>query len=119
MNNKFESSGAIYDKNEKNWQKSTAEIAAFILGGLNSRPHFFEFICGQEVEENVAGRWQQRLNDLLDKAQKRAGHQIDKEALLADARQHLINQISSGELGESGVYRKFLELKVDDFKLKV
>ncbi|MBN2884882.1 hypothetical protein JXE04_03080 [Patescibacteria group bacterium] len=119
MNNHFELSSAIYNKNEKAWQKSTSEISAFILKHLKISKDFFEFICGQEIDEAKADRWQQRLHDLLVKAQKRAGYQIDEQTLLLAARQHLVDRINSGELGESRIYKKFIELDVEDFKLKI
>ncbi|MDD2680941.1 MAG: hypothetical protein PHE20_02420 [Patescibacteria group bacterium] len=118
MHNQFESLPGVYDKNKKNWQKSANEIANFILNGLEGRQQFFEFICGEDVENNRASRWQEQLLNLLAKAQKRMGYQINNQELLMAARNIILEQSTSGQLSELDVYEKFCGLAEEDFKLK-
>ena len=117
MYNQLEALPVVYDQHEKKWQKSADEIAKFILDGLEGRQQFFEFICGEEVDDDKSGRWQDQLMNLVAKAQKRIGHKIDTQELLTAARQVVLDQAASGPLSEIKAYKKFCELPPEDFKL--
>jgi len=119
MYNQLESLPLSYDKHEKNWQKSAEEIAKFILDGLENRQQFFEFVCGEKVDDNKSGRWQEQLSNLITKAQKRIGHQIDSKKLLMDAREVILNQAENGQLLKIKAYEKFCDLSPEDFKLSI
>jgi hypothetical protein len=118
MYNQFESLSPTYDQDEKKRQKSANEIAKFILNGLEERQQFFEFICGEEINDKKAGRWQEQLLNLVAKAQKRIGYQIDSQELLMAARQVVLDQAANGELAELKAYKKFCELSPEDFRLR-
>lgn len=119
MYNKFESAPVLYDKHEKNWQKSANEVASFILNGLENKQQFFDFVCGEEIDDKKESRWQEQLLNLIAKAQKRVGHQIDAQELLAAGRQAILDRAANGELSENKVFQKFCDLSSEDFNLSI
>ncbi len=110
-----------YNEHAKNWQKSAEEIARFILNHLTDRPEFVKFIQGEEIRAKVATRYQERLEDLLDKAEKNQGYgltAIARQRLLDDARQKILDWREAGELPPVEEYENFCKLPSEDFKLR-
>jgi hypothetical protein len=115
MKDNFESPSLPYSEHARNWQKSAEEIAKFILDHLADRPEFLDFIQGREVSPEKAERWQERLAELISKATKRLGHQIEGRELFLAARQVILDQHEAGELFNLPVYEKFCQLPSDEF----
>lgn len=121
MRNNSEQLSSPYNEHAKNWQKSVEEIARFILNHLIDRPEFVKFIQGEEIRVKVAARYQERLEDLLDKAEKNQGYglkEADRQRLLDDARQKILDWRETGELPPVEEYENFCKLPSEDFKLR-
>lgn len=116
MKYNFESPSLPYSEHARNWQKSAEEIAKFILDHLADRPEFLDFVQGIEINPEKAERWQARLEELMLKATKRLGHQIERRELFLAARQVILDRHESGELFNLPVYEKFCQMLPDEFQ---
>ncbi|MFA4942158.1 MAG: hypothetical protein WC564_00795 [Patescibacteria group bacterium] len=96
-----------YDENKINWQKSVSEVSRFLLD--HSENGFFveqnEFESKGEQEK--VKRLKNRLAELLEKATKRLGYQVDDQKLINDAYRQIIKMNDSGELPPSGLLKNF------------
>jgi len=119
MKDNFESPSLPYSEHARNWQKSAEEIAKFILDHLVDRPEFLDFIQGLEISPEKAERWRERLEELISKATKRLGHQIESRELFLAARQITLEQHEVGELFNLPAYEKFCQLSPDEFNLRI
>ena len=115
MKNSFESANRGYDEHEKNLEKSVSELSKFMLDNL-SRPGFSEFLKGEEIEKDQLGRWEERLEELIEKTTKRVGHRIDQDELLKAAYKEILNRKWLGELPESNHLDNFCNNLEELFK---
>lgn len=113
MKNSFENPGNNYDEHEKNLQKSIGELSKFMLDNLG-RPDFISFLKEEEIDGDHLvkakfERWEERLEDLIDKATKRLGHHVDQAELLRSAYRDILNRKELCELPESKSLDNFCE----------
>ena len=95
-----------YNENEVNWHKSVSEISKFLIDHLD-KLDFYNFINGEEVDQEKEARWHERIEELCDKATKRLGYQIDRPELMKQAYYQIVNDNNKGLLAQSKVLEHF------------
>jgi len=105
-----------YNKNEINWRKSVGEISKFIIDHLE-KSDFYDFLSGEEIDREKMNRWQERLDELVDKITKRMGYKIDNDKLFMDAYEQVLKQKNNGELASSKSLEYFCN-NIDSLKEK-
>jgi hypothetical protein len=85
------------------------EISRFLADNL--KEYFLaqqsEFSPDEAVEKNQAERFRARLEELVVKATKRLGHEIDRVKLVDDACHRVLELKNLGEIPESNLLEKF------------
>ena len=105
-----------YSKNEVNWRKSVGEISKFVVDHLD-RSEFYDFLNGDEIDQEKMNRWQERLDELTDKITKRMGYRIDTDKLFIEAFEQIVDHKNSGELAPSKNLEYFCN-NIDELKEK-
>jgi len=95
-----------YNEQAVNWQKSVSEICKFIVDRLD-KEDFCEYLSGENIDEIRAKHWDERLEELYDKATSRVGYRIDRDKLMKDAKENILKLRDSGELPPSKVLDRF------------
>lgn len=117
MKNNFENP-SISNEDLKNRQKSAEEVAKFILDSLKKNPEFIQLIQGESMTNSkIESRYRDRLEVLLQKAVKRAGHQIDTQVIIDEARNIILEQYKLGILEPLPRYREFCDVSDEEFRL--
>ncbi len=98
-----------FNPDKVNYEKSVSELSKFFSDNLEK--YFLaqktEFASDEKDERAKVERFQERLKELLDKATRRLGHEIDEPKLINDAGEHILALKNSGELPPSSYLEKF------------